>query len=171
MARILGMLAVAVLGVALLVAPAQASIIPVTFQFSDPDWSGTLSFDDTTGIPDFGTTIRYDIVDMTISDGVATWTEDELTNAIGALLVDTFGRAGLLSTATDTATGANLGIEVFTDDTGSMIAGTTLFTEGAAFPYLASISVASVPVPRPLWLVASGLVALGSVAWRRRPVR
>ena len=52
----------------------------MTLQFTDPDWSASVSFDDTTGLP-FSSDPQltaYVIADMTISDGVHTWTEDEI---------------------------------------------------------------------------------------------
>jgi PEP-CTERM motif len=176
MTRILRAIAVPVLGVLMLVAPAQASIVPVTLQFSNPSWSGAVSFDDTTGLPwvNIPTLTAYEITDMAISDDVRTWTEDEIdpfwVPPIGALILDANGRAILWLVATDTSTGVDLSTSISV--TGDLITATALNAGSSPdflsqTDYIGSVA-AAVPLPSTLLLVASGLVGLGSVAWRRR---
>src|SRR5262249_26647158 len=105
MAAILRGVALAGPGAVLFVPSAQAFIGPVALHFSNPAWSGTVSFDDTTGVPweqfpPFTLPFTaYLITDMTISDGTITWTEDELilgsTPPDGGLIVDSVGRVAL----------------------------------------------------------------------------
>ena len=171
-----GLAVLAVLGVLLLIAPAQASIIPVTLQFSTPGWTGTASFDDTTGQPwsSQPTFTAYEITDMAISDGLHTWTEDELgplsVPPPGGLLVDPSGRFAFFATAIDSSTGTQLDgvFTAFPDPV--LIADTFLLVNSDldnAVPYIAS--VAAVSIPNTLLLVASGVAGLGAVrAWRRR---
>jgi hypothetical protein len=178
MARILRGLAGLVAGVLLLAVPAQASIIPVTLQFTNPTWSGTVSFDDTTGQPwsVVSSMTAYEIADMSITDGVTTWTEGELNPSFvpptGGVILDTNGRAALwIGLATDMPTTIELRSLI---DFGSdlSISGSTLLSgvDDLAFSrsfYIGSVA-AAVSGPGTLLLVAPGLMGLGSVAWRRR---
>jgi hypothetical protein len=169
--------------VLVLATPAQATIIPVVLHFSDPSWSGVVSFDDTTGqtwvpnvnFPILGIT-AYAITDMNISDGVHTWTEDELDPAKSlpptfGLLVDPYGTVAYFAEATDADTGGvtlypyvQYGRDAFDV---FMLLGTWVSLnpsfQGPDYEY-----TASVPAPATLLLLTSGLAALSGIAWRRR---
>ena len=163
----------AVLGALVMAAPAQAAIIPVVLQFTDADWSGVVSFDDTTGVPwssDPALT-AYAIADMTISDGIHTWTEDELDDNVKlppdfGWLVDANGQAAVLFFAFDTASGAELGTGLETSN--SLFGRRFLITEGGSVVADYTAFIAAVPFPGSILLVASGLAALAGVVQARR---
>ena len=167
----------AVLGALMLAGPADASIVPVALQFDNPSWSGTVSFEDTTGEPwslDLALA-AFEIAGMTISDGVHTWTEDELVPPSfppdGGLLVDANGRAALFVNAIDTSTGASLSSSISTSSSLFTDSGLQSFID-EPFEFLSQSTyigfVSAVSVPSTLLLVASGLMGLSGVAWRRR---
>jgi hypothetical protein len=169
----------AVLGVLMLGGPAYGSIVPVTLQFTNPTWSGTVSFDDTTGQPwsVVSSMTAYEIADMSISDGVTTFTEDELNPAFvpptGGVILDPNGRAALwIGLVTDVPTTIELRSSIdFGSD--SSISGSTLISgvDDLVFSrsvYIGSVAAAAVSVPKTLLLVGAGLMGLGCAAWRRR---
>jgi hypothetical protein len=165
------------LGLWLLAGPAQASIIPVVLHFSDPSsWSGSISFDDTTGQPwtNVPAITAYAIVDMTISDGVHTWTKGELdpTHSLppdSGLLVDSYGTAAYAAAAIDTDTGAVLSADIsgVDDRITETLLKSIVFVDDTVITTTA-IYTASVPAPATLLLLTTGVAGLGTLAWRRR---
>jgi hypothetical protein len=91
---------------------AQSTIIHVDLNFTDPsfpvshpNWSGTLSYDDATGVPwllsDKFTAFK--IVSMLISDGSVSWDENDqyILPPEGGVILDSFGSLALRIEAVD----------------------------------------------------------------------
>lgn len=167
----------AALGLVLMtgVLPARATVVDVHFTFSNPDWSATASYDDTSGQPWAGpwsasiSAYALDTLEVTLA-GIATWDITELilssTPPDGGLLEDSTGNLSLFVRAYDAASGLDLSALPFVF-AGEIIQPIVVALDASGASVSTSVYTSHVKVTEPVTLALMGL-GLAGIGCRRR---
>jgi hypothetical protein len=146
---------------------AQATFITLDLNFSDPGWSGSVTFDDTTGQAwNLDPLITaFLITDMSITDGTVVWDETEILSywvpPNGGVLQDTAGNFAVFAEASDTATSAPLVSSIGLLP--GILGQASFFTATAAVSYTATV----IPEPTGILLFSTGMLLVGRAVRRR----
>jgi hypothetical protein len=151
-------------------AAANADNIPITFDFDDSDWSGTASYDDTTGFAScfIGDITCFYLTALNISvAGIATWDFSEITGGAFAdsreVALDQNGRIVVAASARDAVTGYFLNYRLAAYiSTGFFESSLSVYGGGETLSrsdYAGSET--TVPEPGTLALFAIGLFGMG----------
>jgi len=146
------------------VTPCLAVSVPIIISFDNPSWSGSASYDDTTGLPWVSSPefTRYTPDTFSVSDSITTWGLGDIDGPIDfGVLIASDGRIGLWVSAI--SGGVRLNSNLGFLDSPALFVQRTLVSESAAQGLISSseYTASALPEPTSLTLLAAGLLGLG----------